>query len=140
MLTKYHQITLQSIYTSWHPYHWLWVPFSPLTLDVSKLLIFCQFYDYEISSVYFHSLNTSKFGHLFICLLAIWISSVKFLLISSAYYSLWLFVFIIMICRSFLTRLLTDPFCIQKLCHALTVNSELEIHILGPFVEHQRLM
>ena len=64
----------------------------------------------------------------------------KFLLISSAYYSLWLFVFIVMICRSFLTRLLTDPFCIQKLGHALTVNSELEIHILRPFMEHQRLM
>ena len=56
---------------------------------------------------------------------------VKFMLISSAYYSLWLFVFILMIYRSFLTRLLTDPFCIQKLCHTLTVNSELEIHILS---------
>lgn len=34
-----------------------------------------------------------------------------------------------MICRRFLTKLLTDPFCIQKLCHTLTVNLELEIHI-----------
>ena len=92
---EYRRVTLQSSYTSWHPYHWLWVSFSPLTLDVSKLLKFCQFYDYEISSGYFNSLNISKIEHLFICLLTIWTSfSVKFLLVSSAHYSVWLFAFI----------------------------------------------